>query len=292
LTDSGGFQVFSLAKIRKIKPHGVEFRSHLDGALLFLGPKEAMEIQRELGSDIAMAFDDCPPHTSTPRDFRSAVERTIRWAKECREQPRASGQLVFGIVQGGAHAALREECAQAIVALEFDGYAIGGVSVGEPEREIFKAIELTEPFLPARLPRYAMGLGTPAQLVELVARGIDMFDCVLPTRVARNGTAFTSQGTVSVKAGFNKADFRPIEEGCDCFACRQFTRAYLRHLLNVNEILGLRMVSVHNSHMYLKLMADIRAHLAAGTFPEFRRDFVDRYVPTQKVLLGRANAER
>ena len=292
LTDSGGFQVFSLAKIRKIKPHGVEFRSHLDGALLFLGPKEAMEIQRELGSDIAMAFDDCPPHTSTPRDFRSAVERTIRWAKECREQPRASGQLVFGIVQGGAHAALREECAQAIVALEFDGYAIGGVSVGEPEREIFKAIELTEPFLPARLPRYAMGLGTPAQLVELVARGIDMFDCVLPTRVARNGTAFTNQGTVSVKAGFNKADFRPIEEGCGCFACRQFTRAYLRHLLNVNEILGLRMVSVHNSHMYLKLMADIRAHLAAGTFPEFRRDFVDRYVPTQKVLLGRANAER
>ena len=292
LTDSGGFQVFSLAKIRKIKPHGVEFRSHLDGALLFLGPKEAMEIQRELGSDIAMAFDDCPPHTSTPRDFRSAVERTIRWAKECREQPRACGQLVFGIVQGGAHAALREECAQAIVAMEFDGYAIGGVSVGEPEPEIFKAIELTEPFLPARLPRYAMGLGTPAQLVELVARGMDLFDCVLPTRVARNGTAFTNRGTVSVKAGFNKADFRPIEAGCDCFACRHFTRAYLRHLLNVNEILGLRMVSVHNSHMYLKLMADIRAHLAAGTFGEFRREFVARYAPTQKVLLARANAER
>ncbi len=292
LTDSGGFQVFSLAKIRKIKAHGVEFRSHLDGALLFLGPKEAMEIQRELGSDIAMSFDDCPPHTSTPHEFRSAVERTIRWAKECREQPRASGQLVFGIVQGGASAALREECARAIVALEFDGYAIGGVSVGEPEPEIFKAIELTEPFLPARLPRYAMGLGTPAQLVELVARGIDMFDCVLPTRVARNGTAFTNQGTVSVKAGFNKADFRPIEEGCDCFACRQFTRAYLRHLLNVNEILGLRMVSVHNSHMYLKLMADIRAHLAAGTFGGFRSEFVAHYVPSQKVLLGRANAER
>ena len=200
--------------------------------------------------------------------------------------------MVFGIVQGGASAALREECARAIVALEFDGYAIGGVSVGEPEPEIFKAIELTEPFLPARLPRYAMGLGTPAQLVELVARGIDMFDCVLPTRVARNGTAFTNQGTVSVKAGFNKADFRPIEEGCDCFACRQFTRAYLRHLLNVNEILGLRMVSVHNSHMYLKLMADIRAHLAAGTFAGFRSEFVAHYVPSQKVLLGRANAER
>src|SRR5204862_7301535 len=167
---------------------------------------------------------------------RAAVERTMRWAAECLEQSRAPGQLVFSIVQGGADAALREECAKALVALGFDGYAIGGVSVGEPEPEIFKAIELTEPFLPARLPRYAMGLGTPAQLVELVARGIDMFDCVLPTRVARNGTAFTSQGTVSVKAGFNKADFRPIEEGCDCFACGHFTRAYLRHVLNVNEI--------------------------------------------------------
>jgi queuine tRNA-ribosyltransferase len=292
LTDSGGFQVFSLAKICKVKAHGVEFRSHLDGSLLFLGPKEAMEIQRTLGSDIAMVFDDCPPHTSTPREFRGAVERTIRWAKECREQPRAPGQLVFGIVQGGANPALREECAKALVAMEFDGYAIGGVSVGEPEPEIFKAVELTERFLPPQRPRYAMGLGTPAQLVELVARGVDMFDCVLPTRVARNGTAFTRKGTVSVKAGFNKADFRPIEEGCECFACRHFSRAYLRHLLNVNEILGLRMVSVHNSHLYLKLMADIRAHLAAGTFAEFRRGFVADYVPTKKVLLARANSER
>ena len=291
LTDSGGFQVFSLAKIRKIKAHGVEFRSHLDGALLFLGPKEAMEIQCALGSDVAMAFDDCPPHTSTPRELRAAVERTIRWARECREQPRAPGQLVFGIVQGGTNAALREECARAMVGLGFDGYAIGGVSVGEAEREIFSAIELTEQFLPGPSPRYAMGLGTPAQLVELVARGIDMFDCVLPTRVARNGTAFTSRGTVSVKAGFNKEDFRPIEEGCQCFACRHFSRAYLRHLLNVNEILGLRMVSVHNSHMYLRLMADIRAHLAAGTFSEFRRQFVANYVPSQRVLSARA-AER
>ena len=290
LTDSGGFQVFSLAKIRKIKAHGVEFRSHLDGALLFLGPKEAMDIQRALGSDIAMVFDDCPPHTDTPRELRAAVERTIRWAKECREQPRASGQLVFGIVQGGTNAALREECAKAVAALGFDGYAIGGVSVGEPEAEIFKAVEMTEPFLPANLPRYAMGLGTPAQLVELVARGIDMFDCVLPTRVARNGTAFTGKGTISIKAGFNKAAFQPIEEGCDCFACRHFTRAYLRHLLNVNEILGLRMLSVHNTHMYLKLMANTRMHLAAGTFGEFRREFVASYVPSQKVLRSRLKA--
>jgi queuine tRNA-ribosyltransferase len=284
LTDSGGFQVFSLAKIRKITAHGVEFRSHLDGTLLFLGPKEAMEIQSILGSDIAMVFDDCPAHTATAKEVRAAVERTLRWAGECREQPRAEGQAVFGIVQGGSHAALREECARALVKMEFDGYAIGGVSVGEPESEMLKAIEYTVPFLPENQPRYAMGLGTPAQMVELVARGVDMFDCVLPTRVARNGTAFTVKGTVSIKAGFNKSDFRPIEEGCDCFACRHFTRAYLRHLLNVEEILGLRMVSVHNSHMYLKLMKDIRAHIAAGTFSEFRKEFVANYVPSQRVL--------
>jgi queuine tRNA-ribosyltransferase len=290
LTDSGGFQVFSLAKIRKIQPHGVEFRSHLDGSLLFLGPKEAMGIQRELGSDIAMVFDDCPPHTSTPRELRAAVERTIRWAGECREQPRAAGQLVFGIGQGGANAALREECARALVALDFDGYAIGGVSVGEPEPEMFKAVELGEQWLPAGKPRYAMGLGTPAQMVELIARGVDMFDCVLPTRVARNGTAFTRKGAISIKAGSNKANFRPIEEDCECFACRHFTRAYLRHLLNVQEILGLRMLSVHNTHLYLKVMAEVRQAIAAGTFAEYRREFVAGYVPTQKVLLARAAA--
>jgi len=292
LTDSGGFQVFSLARIRKIKTHGVEFRSHVDGSLLFLGPKEAMAIQRALGSDIAMAFDDCPPHTSTPREKRAAVERTIRWARECREQPRAAGQQVFGIVQGGTDPTLREECARTLVSLGFDGHAIGGVSVGEPEAEIFRAVELTEPFLPADRPRYAMGLGTPAQMVELVARGVDMFDCVLPTRVARNGTAFTRRGTFAIKGGAVKADLGPIEDGCDCFACRHFSRAYLRHLLNVNEILGLRMVSVHNSHMYLKLMADTRAHLADGTFAEFRREFVASYVPTRRVLAGRAEPER
>jgi queuine tRNA-ribosyltransferase len=288
LTDSGGFQVFSLATIRKIQAHGVEFRSHLDGSLLFLGPKEAMAAQRELGSDIAMVFDDCPPHTSTAREFRAAVERTVRWAKECREQPCVPGQMVFGIVQGGSDAALREQCARELISIGFEGYAIGGVSVGEPEPEMFRAIELTEPFLPASQPRYAMGLGTPAQLVELVARGVDMFDCVLPTRVARNGTAFTRKGSISIKAGAYKADFRPIEDDCDCFACRHFTRAYLRHLLNVGEILGLRMLSVHNTRMYLRVMEDVRGAIAAGTFAEFRREFSAGYVPTQKVLLARA----
>ncbi len=290
LTDSGGFQVFSLAKIRKIKPHGVEFRSHLDGSLLFLGPKEAMEIQRVLGSDIAMVFDDCPPHTASSGEVRAAIERTLRWAGECREQPRGPGQLVFGIVQGGNHAALREECARGLTALQFDGYAIGGVSVGEPEPEMMQAVEMTVPFLPTGQPRYAMGLGTPAQLVELVARGVDMFDCVLPTRVARNGTAFTHKGMISIKAGFNKADFGPVEEGCECFACRHFTRAYLRHLLNVNEILGLRMLSVHNSHLYLKVMADLRTHLAAGTFGEYRKKFIANYTPSRKVLEARTLA--
>ena len=291
LTDSGGFQVFSLAKIRKIKTHGVEFRSHVDGSLLFLGPKEAMEIQRTLGSDVAMVFDECPPHDAPAKEQRLAVERTIRWARECREQPRADGQLVFGICQGGSNPALREECAKALVAMEFDGYAIGGVSVGEPEPEMMKAIELAEPHLPAHKARYAMGLGTPAQMVELVARGVDMFDCVLPTRVARNGTAYTRKGAIGIKGAIYKTDFGPIEQGCDCFACRHFTRAYLRHLLRVNEILGLRMLSVHNSHMYVKLMADVRAAISAGTFSEFRREFIAGFVPSQKILSQREAAK-
>ncbi|MGC3960803.1 MAG: tRNA guanosine(34) transglycosylase Tgt [Verrucomicrobiota bacterium] len=291
LTDSGGFQVFSLAKIRKVKTHGVEFRSHLDGSKLFLGPKESMEIQRILGSDVAMVFDECPAHDAPARDQRNAVERTIRWAKECREQPRAEGQLVFGICQGGSNPELREQCAKALVAMEFDGYAIGGVSVGEPEPEMMKAVELAEPHLPAHKARYAMGLGTPAQMVELVARGVDMFDCVLPTRVARNGTAFTRKGQYGLKGGAYKADFRPIEEGCECFACKHFTRAYLRHLLNVNEIVGLRMVSLHNTYMYVKLMEDVRAALAAGTFADFYREFIANFVPSKKILSEREVAK-
>jgi queuine tRNA-ribosyltransferase len=290
LTDSGGFQVFSLAKIRKITPQGVQFRSHLDGSPLFLGPREAMEIQAVLGSDIAMALDECPPHLCTAKAAREAVERTLVWADQCRRQPRPAGQAVFGIVQGGIDSALRAHCAQSLVSMGFDGYAVGGVSVGEPEHEMMRAIELTEPFLPAAQPRYAMGLGTPAQLVELVARGMDMFDCVLPTRVARNGTAFTRKGTLNIKGGAVKADFAPIQAGCDCFACKNFSRAYLRHLLNLNEILGLRMVSVHNSHFYLSLMGEMRAHLAAGTFAEYRREFAANYVPSRRVLARRLPA--
>lgn len=292
LTDSGGFQVFSLGKIRKMKEHGVEFRSHLDGSLIFLGPKESMEIQRWLGSDIAMCFDECPPHTASREEVLKAVKRTLRWAAECKIQPRAPGQMVFGIVQGTHHPDLRKKCADELVAMDFDGYAIGGVSVGEPEPEMMKAVEISEPHLPANKARYAMGLGTPAQMVELVARGVDMFDCVLPTRVARNGTAFTKKGTFAIKGGAVKADFGPIEEGCECFACRHHTRAYIRHLLNVNEILGLRLVSIHNSHFYLEVMRQVRAHLAAGTFAEFRREFIANYVPTEKVRAAQKAAAK
>jgi queuine tRNA-ribosyltransferase len=291
LTDSGGFQVYSLARIRKVREHGVEFRSHLDGAKMFLGPKESMEIQRLIGSDIAMVFDECPPHGASPKAALGAVERTIRWAAECLEQPRAEGQQYFGIVQGGVDPALRERCARELVAMNFDGYAIGGVSVGEPEPEMFKAVELAEPFLPAEKARYAMGLGTPAQMIELVARGVDIFDCVLPTRVARNGTAYSRRGAYNIKGGFSKADFSPLDEGCECFTCRHHTRAYVRHLLNVNEILGFRLVSIHNTHIFLKIMEDARTHLDNGTFAEFREDFIANYKPTSKVLAERAAAE-
>jgi queuine tRNA-ribosyltransferase len=290
LTDSGGFQVFSLATMRKLSEEGVRFASPINGDRLMLTPEESIRIQRVLGSDIAMVFDECPPHDAPAKEQRLAVERTIRWARECREQPRADGQKVFGIVQGGSDAALREQCAKALVAMEFDGYAIGGVSVGEPEPEMMRAIELAEPHLPAHKARYAMGLGTPAQMIELIARGVDMFDCVLPTRIARTGTAVTHTGAFGLKGASYKTDFGPIEEGCECYACRTFTRAYLRHLLRANEILGLRMVSVHNSHLYLKVMTEVRAAIAEGTFADYHRNFIANYKPSQKILAARKAA--
>lgn len=292
LTDSGGFQVFSLAKMAKIQEDGVAFQSHIDGAPLFLGPREAMAIQRDLASDIAMVFDDCPPYPAEREQVLGAVERTTRWARECRDQPRAEGQLVFGIVQGGCYGDLREQSAREITAIDFDGYAIGGLSVGEPEPEMLRMAELTAPMLPADRPRYAMGLGTPVQLVELVARGVDMFDCVLPTRLARNGTAFTFGGAISLKAAAYREDFGPIEDGCDCFTCQNHTRAYLRHLLNVDEILGLRLLTIHNLRCYLRLMEVVRSHLKAGTFGEFRAAFHANYRVTSRVEEQRKNAQK
>ena len=260
LTDSGGFQVFSLAKLRKIKDNGVEFNSHIDGSRHFLGPVESMEMQRILGSDIAMCFDECIPYPSTMEYACKSMEKTVKWAALCAEQNRAQGQLVFGIVQGGVYPELRERCAKELVRIGFDGYAIGGVSVGEPEEALLRGIEDSVPHLPF----------DPWQIVEAVARGVDMFDCVMPTRHARNGSAFTRNGSIPVKAGAYKQDTRPVEEGCECYCCRNFTRAYIRHLLNAGEILGVRLLTIHNIHRYMKFMEEMRLSLDNGTFTEFR----------------------
>ena len=282
LTDSGGFQVFSLSKLRKITEDGVHFSSHIDGSPCFLSPEIAMEIQTILGSDIAMAFDECPPYPCEWGDAAASLERTLRWAKRCRtwvaDQPADGRPLLFGIVQGGTYTDLRKKSALSLVAMDFEGYAIGGVSVGEPEPEMMLAIESSEPFLPADKPRYAMGLGTPAQIVEMIGRGIDMFDCVLPTRLARNGTAFTQFGTMNLKNNPYRLDKRPIEEGCECSTCRTFTRGYIRHLIKAGEILGLRLITTHNLHFYLNLTRQIRSALENQTFAEFRQRFVANYV--------------
>ena len=273
LTDSGGYQVFSLGSMNRITDEGVSFQSHSDGRKHFIGPRESMEIQRKLGSDIAMVFDECPPYPCDKDYACKAVRRTLDWAAICREAPRADGQLVFGIAQGSVFADLREECARALVEMEFDGYAIGGVSVGEPDELILRGVDDTVGHLPAEKPRYLMGVGEMAQMVESVARGVDMFDCVIPTRQARNGTVSTRRGRYPVKAAVYKEDTRPLEEGCTCYACRNFTRAYVRHLLNVGEVLGLRLVTMHNLHCYLEFMRDMRRAIDEGMFEAFRADF-------------------
>lgn len=277
LTDSGGFQVFSLAGLRTITPDGVAFNSHVDGARVFLGPVEAMRIQRILGSDIAMAFDECPPHPSSRESACQAVDRTLTWAAKCLEQPRAAGQWVFGIVQGGEHADLRARCAAELVAMGFDGYAVGGVSVGEPEDVLLSGITHGVEGLPADRPRYLMGVGKIHQILEAVARGVDMFDCVRPTRFARNGTAFTWRGSYPVKAGEYRLDQNPVEPGCTCYTCQNFARAYVRHLLNVNEILGVRLLTLHNLHRFMELMQAIRSALVEDRFAAFKAEFLQQH---------------
>ncbi len=294
LTDSGGYQIFSLAKLRKITEEGVEFQNHIDGARAFISPEIAMEIQLLLGSDIAMALDECVPYPCEYDYAAQSAEMTTRWAKRCAEWKRRNGEtakrgaadsperrfadsMLFGIVQGATFEGLRKENAQAIVDLDLDGYAIGGVSVGEPEEEMMRAIEWAEPFLPANKSRYAMGLGTPPQLLKLIARGMDMFDCVLPTRLARNGTAFTAAGTVNLKNAEFMLDKNPIEENCTCEACHEFARGYIRHLIKAEEILGLRLITLHNLHFYLNLMNQARAEIEKGTFDQFRKAFVAGY---------------
>jgi queuine tRNA-ribosyltransferase len=301
LTDSGGYQIFSLAKLRNITEQGVSFQNHVDGTPAFISPEVAMEIQVTLGSDIAMALDECPPWPCEYEYAAKSAEMTTRWARRCKEFGAAgvtagrtspplppetaaatsvgatTRQLVFGIVQGATFDDLRRESAQAIVELGFDGYAIGGVSVGEPEEDMMRAVEASEPFLPNDKPRYAMGLGTPPQLFEMIARGMDMFDCVLPTRLARNGTAFTSTGTLNLKNAEFAMDKRAIEENCACPACGEFTRGYIRHLVKAEEILGLRLITLHNLHFYLELMRHAREAIQQGSFEQVRKDFVSRY---------------
>jgi queuine tRNA-ribosyltransferase len=300
LTDSGGYQIFSLAKLRKITEEGVEFQNHIDGARAFISPEIAMEIQAALGGDIAMALDECVPYPCEYDYAAQSAEMTTRWAKKCKQwkeenaerptpnfqrrtgesinyQPSTMDSLLFGIVQGATFEDLRKRSAQAIVQLDFDGYAIGGVSVGEPEEEMMRAVELAVPFLPKDKPRYVMGLGTPPQMLEMIARGMDIFDCVLPTRLARNGTAFTATGTLNLKNAEFALDKSPIEENCACPACREFSRGYIRHLIKAEEILGLRLITLHNLHFYLNLMSRARAEIERGTFDQFRKAFVAEY---------------
>ena len=299
LTDSGGYQIFSLAKLRKITEEGVHFQNHVDGTPAFISPEIAMEIQAALGSDIAMVLDECPPWPCDYDYAARSLEMTTRWAKRCKEanaqrptpnaqrstkestsinhQPSTINPLVFGIVQGGTFDDLRKQSAQAIVDLDFDGYAIGGVSVGEPEEEMIGAIDASELFLPKNKPRYAMGLGTPPQLLEMIGRGMDMFDCVLPTRLARNGTAFTSAGTLNLKNAEFALQKGPIDDDCACPACAEFSRGYIRHLIKAEEILGLRLITLHNLHFYLDLMRQARTEIQHGSFDVFRRNFVVGY---------------
>ena len=273
LTDSGGFQVWSLAELRKISEEGVRFASPVDGSPVFLGPERSMEVQRLLDADIVMAFDECTPYPATEREARDSMELSLRWAARCRSAHGDNPAALFGIVQGGMHASLRQASLAGLLDIGFDGYALGGLSVGEPAAEREAVIEAVEPAMPAERPRYLMGVGTPEDLVESVARGIDMFDCVMPTRHARNGYLFTRRGTLRIRNARHRDDPGPLDPECACYTCRNYSRAYLRHLDRCNEILGARLNTIHNLHYYLDLMAQMRAAIAAGAFEAWRRDF-------------------
>lgn len=268
LTDSGGFQVFSLSDLNKITEEGVFFQSHIDGSRHFLGPIESMQIQEALGSDIVMAFDECAPYPCERKKSEEAVERTYRWAQTCRNFTLQPHQNLFGIVQGGVHADLRQQSADSLTPLNFDGYAIGGLSVGEPAALMNDVIDHTIPHLPEQKPRYLMGVGTPRNIIEAVRRGVDMFDCVMPTRNARNGTAFTWSGKIIIKAGRYAEDFSPLDPELDCYTSK-FSKAYIRHLLNVDEITGLTLVSLQNLAFYLDFMRQLRQAIEQDNLPSF-----------------------
>ena len=278
LTDSGGFQVFSLSKTRKITEEGVQFRSHIDGSKHFISPEKSMEIQNDLGSDIMMAFDECVPYPASYEYTEDSMKRTLRWLKRCKDYHKNTDkQNLFGIIQGGMYKDLREYSAKNTIDFDLPGYAIGGLSVGEPRDLMIDLLDFTTDFMPENKPRYLMGVGTPDYLFEAVEHGVDMCDCVLPTRIARNGTALTSKGKLVVKNAKYKDDFSALDENCDCYACKNHTRAYIRHLLNVDEILGARLLSIHNLRFLIKLMENIRKSIEEDRYLEFKDEFYRNY---------------
>lgn len=278
LTDSGGFQVFSLSSLRKITDDGVEFRSHIDGSKHFFTPEKVIEIQNALGSDIIMSFDECAPYPADYEYVKKSMELTIKWAKRgAKAHKNIEKQALFGIVQGGTYEDLRKESAQRLVDINFPGYSIGGLSVGEPKNVMYDIVDLTTEYLPEDKPRYLMGVGSPDDLIEGVMRGVDMFDCVLPTRIARNGTVFTSQGKLIVRDAPYAEDFSPLDEECDCYTCKNYSRAYIRHLFKANEILAARLATLHNLHFLIKLMEKIREAIRQDQLLEFKKEFFKKY---------------
>ena len=278
LTDSGGFQVFSLGDLRTISEDGVEFKSHLDGKKLFFSPESVMKTEEDLGADIIMAFDECCPYPSTYEYTKQSMERTTRWAKRCKQaHTTIDKQALFGIIQGGFFKDLREKSAKDLIDLDFPGYAIGGISVGEPKEKFLEILNYTTPLMPENKPRYLMGVGTPDYLIEAAMAGIDMCDCVLPTRLARHGNAMTWSGKVVVRNATYERDFSPLDENCDCYTCKNYTRAYIRHLVKTNEILGIRLLSIHNLHFLTKLMERVRIEIENDNLGNFKEEFYKRY---------------
>lgn len=278
LTDSGGFQVFSLANMRKITEEGVTFRSHLNGDKLFISPEVAMEIQNALGPDIMMAFDECPPYPADYEYVKNSLERTTRWAERClKAHARPQDQALFAIIQGGMYADLRKQSAEQLTAMDFPGYAIGGLSVGESKPLMYEMLDVTVPLMPANKPRYLMGVGSPDALIEGSIRGVDMFDCVLPTRIARNGTTMTSEGRLVIRNAKFADDFGPLDPNCDCYTCRNYSRAYIRHLIKADETFGIRLTTYHNLHFLIQLMKDVRQAIMDDRLLDFRDEFFAKY---------------
>lgn len=275
LTDSGGFQVFSLTQLRsKLTEEGVNFQSPVNGEKVFLSPEISMQVQRDLGSDIVMVFDECTPYPATTKQARESMELSLRWATRCKQAHEGNPNALFGIIQGGMHADLREQSLRGLTDIGFDGYAIGGLSVGEPKPEMMKVLDCLAPQMPTDKPRYLMGVGTPRDLIDGVMRGVDMFDCVMPTRNARNGHLFTSQGVVKIRNSQHRHSTQPLDSDCSCYTCKNYTRAYLYHLDRCNEILGVRLRTIHNLHFYQRLMQDLRQAIEKGTLREFAEEKV------------------